>query len=473
MQDSGVPTKIGTVWANSAASPYINTIPVASSPTNGRASFTDGFPPACFIPVASGGAGPFGGDMNGILQLVTQWLQWVQAGAPESYDGTFQTEIGGYPQNAIIASASTDGLWWLSTANNNVTDPDTGGAGWIGLPLSSWPNLVGSYAVDTGTANAGVVTLSPAPTAYTSLTGAPLRVLKVALANTGNYTINVNGLGAKSLLYPSGDQVPAGDLPASALFTCVYDGSKFQLQSVTIPQQAIPAADLLGGASSDFVSITVGSNLTLAGNILAADPAVGGVQYYTPGVYTFTIPKTSIRVQCWGGGGGSGGTLGTAASSGAGGGGFSEGVISGLTVGGTIAVTVGLGGTAGSGAPTDGGFGGASSVGAYLTCNGGGASGAANGGISTATGDGGTAGGTAATIAITGQNGGTPVTIAAGIYISGLGGSSAFGGGIQQYAAGGTAQNGLIGISPGGGASGGINGGTGAAGGDGAVIISW
>jgi len=244
MQDSGVPTKIGTVWANSAASPYINTIPVASSPTNGRASFTDGFPPACFIPVASGGAGPFGGDMNGILQLVTQWLQWVQAGAPESYDGTFQTEIGGYPQNAIIASASTDGLWWLSTANNNVTDPDTGGAGWIGLPLSSWPNLVGSYAVDTGTANAGVVTLSPAPAAYTSLTGAPLRIRKVALANTGNYTINVNSLGAQSLLYPDGEQVPVLGLPASGIFTCVYDGLKFQLQSVTVPQRIVLSVPL-------------------------------------------------------------------------------------------------------------------------------------------------------------------------------------------------------------------------------------
>jgi hypothetical protein len=132
MEASGIPTKFPIPWGNSAGGSYIRAIPEASQIgiTNGAASLTDGFPPNCFIPVASGGAPPFGQDFNGILQQITQWLQWAQAGAPITYDATFQSEIGGYPQGAVVASATTAQLWWLSTADNNTTNPDTGGAGW-------------------------------------------------------------------------------------------------------------------------------------------------------------------------------------------------------------------------------------------------------------------------------------------------------------------------------------------------------
>lgn len=139
MNISALPTFFAAVWANAASSPYINTIPTASQEgvKAGAASLADGFPSLCFVPFASGGAGPFGSDFNGILAQVTAGLQWVQAGGPMTYSGTYSTTIGGYPNGAIIQSAVTPGLFWRSTTDNNTSNPDTGGANWVRNPAGS------------------------------------------------------------------------------------------------------------------------------------------------------------------------------------------------------------------------------------------------------------------------------------------------------------------------------------------------
>ena len=137
MQDSNTPIKIPLPFAASAAAPYINPIPTASQigVTNGAASFTDGFPPLTFVPISSGGAGPFGKDFNGLLYQITGGLQWLQAGAPLYYDVGFSAAIGGYPKGTLLSNATTLGSFWLSEVDNNTTNPDTGGANWLGLLL--------------------------------------------------------------------------------------------------------------------------------------------------------------------------------------------------------------------------------------------------------------------------------------------------------------------------------------------------
>ena len=139
MQDSQQPPKIPLPFGANAGPSFITyptPTPSQIGITNGAASFYDGFPPNCFVPFASGGAGPFGKDFNGLLRQTTAGLQWEQAGGPTFYDSSFQTAIGGYPQGAVVASAVTFAKWWLSTVDNNVTNPDTGGAGWIAYPRS-------------------------------------------------------------------------------------------------------------------------------------------------------------------------------------------------------------------------------------------------------------------------------------------------------------------------------------------------
>lgn len=132
MQSSNIPTKIPLPFANSAGSGYINTIPVASQIgiTNGRASLHDGFPPDTFLPISSGGVPPFGGDFNGILNEITAIQQWQEAGGFFPYDSGFSTTISGYPKGAVLQSTSFNGFW-TSTSENNTTNPDTGGAGWV------------------------------------------------------------------------------------------------------------------------------------------------------------------------------------------------------------------------------------------------------------------------------------------------------------------------------------------------------
>lgn len=132
MLASGIPVKFPKVFAEAAGGSYTHQVPENSQIgiTDGAASFETGFPPLCFTPRNSGGVPPQGIDFNGILQMITAWSQWFQAGGATPYDGTFQTAIGGYPKGARVASAVTDGLVWISTVDSNLTNPDASGAGW-------------------------------------------------------------------------------------------------------------------------------------------------------------------------------------------------------------------------------------------------------------------------------------------------------------------------------------------------------
>ena len=149
MQSNGAPPKFPVPFANAASAANVRPIPLGSQAaiTPGAASLADGFPAVNFTPVSAGGIPPFGQDMNGILQQITAWVRWLSGGMPVVYDATFATLIGGYPKGTILSSASNSGGVWLSQVENNSTNPDAGGAGWISLfaplaPLAS-PALTG------------------------------------------------------------------------------------------------------------------------------------------------------------------------------------------------------------------------------------------------------------------------------------------------------------------------------------------
>lgn len=131
MQLSDAPIQIQLPFANGDGA-KTNPIPVPSqiSITPGAASFTDGFPPLCATPVSSGGIPPSKADMDGILFMLSGLDLWASAGAGFPYNSAYQTAIGGYPKGARVLRASGRG-YWFSTVDNNMTDPDTGGAGWV------------------------------------------------------------------------------------------------------------------------------------------------------------------------------------------------------------------------------------------------------------------------------------------------------------------------------------------------------
>jgi len=194
MQSSNIPAKIPLPFAYAAGPSYKNTIPTASQIgiTNGKASLTDGFPPLTFTALSAGGVPPFGADFNGILNEVTAIQQWQNAGGFFPYDSVFSTAIGGYPKGAILQAANFAGLW-TNTVENNTTNPDTGGAGWVSLAFE------GSQPITVTSAD---VTVSQLQSAYPVIivSGAKTAARNLIFPNiVGEWIVQNNTTGAYTL----------------------------------------------------------------------------------------------------------------------------------------------------------------------------------------------------------------------------------------------------------------------------------
>ena len=206
MQSSQLPTRLQLPFGNSAGASYIRTIPTPSQiATNpGAASLTDGFPPATFSPTGA----PDGRDFNGILNMMSAWSWWQAAGGSVPWDSAFSAAIGGYPKGAFVASATTFGLYWVSSVENNTSNPDTGGAGWTAF------TFLGQGLVHYGAAS-GVNTLNTALLPpLSSLVDGTLIEITPASTNTAAVTLNPDSLGAKNVVNRDGTALPANSLLA-------------------------------------------------------------------------------------------------------------------------------------------------------------------------------------------------------------------------------------------------------------------
>ena len=161
MQLSNAPAQIVEAWATAGSK--TNPIPVPSQVgiTPGAASWTTGFPPLCDTPLASGGIPPSMQDMNGGLYQMSAVDVWMCAGGGFPYNSTFQSAIGGYPNGARVLMASGGG-YWVSTVDNNMTDPDTGGAGWASADENAITALTGDVTA-SGPGSAAATVKWPAP----------------------------------------------------------------------------------------------------------------------------------------------------------------------------------------------------------------------------------------------------------------------------------------------------------------------
>jgi hypothetical protein len=260
---------------------------------------------------------------------------------------------------------------------------------------------VWQFAQDTGTANALAVALTPIPTAYTA--GMILLIKKSAAGNTGNVTINVNGIGVASVLDPTGAQIGSGNMPANSVMLLGCDGTGFRFMNGSITQTTISSITATSGEG-----ITVGGTtpFPVALNFpgLSADsptaldlfafydnegahhkniqwqnlvPLIGAglvtglinVQLITAsGTYTKTTGARRALVFATGGGGGGGGS-GPGGTGGGGGAGGTAIAFSDLTGVSTVTCTIGAGGAGNSGA--NGASGGATSFGSLAVATGG------------------------------------------------------------------------------------------------------
>lgn len=302
------------------------------------------------------------------------------------------------------------------------------------------------YGASTTGNDTYVVTLAPAPAAYTN---GMMVNFKPDTANTGAATLNVNGLGAKTIKKNFNTDLIDNDIKVNQIVTVVYESTTdtFQMQS-QVANTAPPVTDVQA--------------FTTAGTTSWTKPT--GAKY---------VEVTVI------GGGGAGGS-GTPVNNviGGGGGGWGYKRFDASALGATETIVVGAGGVAGAN-NTAGGSGGYSAFGTtvLLRADGGtggsgtgtAAGGSANGDIHYAGGNSGTSYSGAGVSTSTdpsprgggsgGYNGGSPATATAG----------GAGGGFTTYyvLAGGTAgaagvNNGGAGNSP---STGYLQGGTGGGGG--------
>jgi hypothetical protein len=346
-------------------------------------------------------------------------------------DNTWQS-----PPTVSNASTSAKGVVQEATQAQVLSKTASGstGAELYVNPSTLSDTLLSDGKADTGSANAYVITPSPAITAYTTY---QIFSFKATNANTTASTLNVNGLGTKTIKKGAGAfDLASGDIASGMIVVVEYDGTNFVML-----------------------------------NSIAPYPQVRSRVFTAGGTWTQPsgVTKVNVRVIGAGGGGGGIGNTGTNWGGGGGAGGYAE---ANVTVSGNVTVTVGAGGAGGVGNAT-GTTGGASSFagGVTVTANGGVGGGGAN---SSAVGAGG-AGGTT-------TNGDLGITGASGLSgqvpsttVTGAGGSSPLG--IGGYGAIGAFNTGNNGNGYGSGGSGATGTGgaaqNGGAGAGGIVIVEW
>lgn len=153
-----------------------------------------------------------------LLATANTWTQaqtvnGAMAATSFSGDGSALTNITA-SQVGAVASSEVGAASGVAPLDSNEQVPAVNLKNADGIP----------YVVDTGTTNALVATLSPAPTAYAD--GLVLCV-KVADTTTGAATLDVNGLGTIDLYNSDGTAVGSGDLVGGTPVTFRYVGGSF------------------------------------------------------------------------------------------------------------------------------------------------------------------------------------------------------------------------------------------------------
>jgi hypothetical protein len=146
-------------------------------------------------------------------------------------NNTFATQAGPIPLSQLDSNFSQ-----LTTAVNNAA-------------------TFSNYAADSGTANSYAIAFS-SPTTVSYTAGLTLQFL-AGNTNTGASTLNVNGLGAQSIVGPTGSALTAGAIVAGTVISVVYNGTAFQLVGLTNNSSSLTSPVTISAPSSGNVALTV------------------------------------------------------------------------------------------------------------------------------------------------------------------------------------------------------------------------
>lgn len=119
------------------------------------------------------------------------------------------------------------------------------------------------YAADTAADDSYLIALSPAITTYVE---GQTFTFKATTANTGACTLNVNSVGAIAIKKDVASDLADGDIQAGQTVTVVYDGTNFQLVSISGNAAGLKDTNTFSGDNSfqGKFSFPNGGELTIA-----------------------------------------------------------------------------------------------------------------------------------------------------------------------------------------------------------------
>lgn len=151
--------------------------------------------------------------------------------------------------------------------------------------LAGIQNGTYEYFVDSGAANAMVITPAPALASYVA---GQKFIIKVAATNTGSVTLNVNGLGVKNVTKQGAVSLGAGDILIGQLILVDYDGTQFQLVGGSGGSGGSGAGGSFSGASVKLTAPTGSSPIAWDSEYFDTDSYHNNVTNNT----RLTIPAT-------------------------------------------------------------------------------------------------------------------------------------------------------------------------------------
>lgn len=129
------PSLIPSAWA--ANNSTTETIP-ATTTESGKASWDQGFPVETSLPLSEGGIPPKYGDFNGVLNVLSQFCLFAQAGGQYAWSNTLDYSVG-----SIVLG--TDGSIYRAA---QVSGPSTAAVNPVGDTSGKWERIVSQSDID-------------------------------------------------------------------------------------------------------------------------------------------------------------------------------------------------------------------------------------------------------------------------------------------------------------------------------------
>jgi hypothetical protein len=192
--------------------------------------------------------------------------------------------------------------WKTTAADNNSAPPDGWPEGQAAASVNNcarqmMADIVREFQVNAvrvlaSVAGTNTITGSMTPD-LTSYSTGMMVIFAPANNCTGGTTINIDSLGAKSIVKGDGAALESGDLQASTVHFLLYDGTNFVLVNPL-------SFNLVNGTLSGTLSVT--GNVTFNGTLStnndnAAEPGFKGIpQNPQAGNYTLDINDTALHI---------------------------------------------------------------------------------------------------------------------------------------------------------------------------------